>query len=190
MNNKKIGQLWQMIIKELGDNPQREGLKATPRRISKMYNEIFRGYKKKNRGSIKTFKNESDNNGKPHHEMICDTGYFYSLCEHHVVPFFGEYYFGYIPDKRIIGLSKVGRLIDFHSARLQVQERLTKQIVDDIDESIMPLGVILILKGRHLCKEMRGIKKVNGNMITTCARGSFKNNKDNKKKEFMRLVGL
>ena len=119
--------------------------------------------------------------------MIIDTGYFYSHCEHHMVPFFGNYYFAYIPDKKIVGISKIARLVDYHSAKLQVQERLTKEIVDDIEKLLKPKGIALIMKARHLCKEMRGIKKHNSEMITSEMRGVFKNNSKTRE-EFLSLI--
>lgn len=189
MNNKKIEYLWKKMIKEIGDDPNREGLKDTPKRIAKMYEEMFSGYKKSEKKIIRSFKNKNDD-VSPYDNIICDTGYFYSNCEHHGVPFFGKYYFGYIPNKRLIGLSKVARVIDFYCARLQVQERLTKQIVNEIEKALNPRGVILILKGRHICKQMRGVKKVNGYMITIENSGCFKKNKNGEKEDFMRLVGL
>lgn len=120
-------------------------------------------------------------------QMIIDTGYFYSQCEHHMAPFFGKYYFAYIPDKDILGLSKVARIVDFHSSRLQVQERLVKEIVDDLETALKPLGIALILKGRHLCKEMRGVKKVNGEMTTSDLRGVFRT-KPEVREEFINLA--
>jgi GTP cyclohydrolase I len=107
-----------------------------------------------------------------------------------MVPFFGEYYFGYVPNKKIIGLSKVARIVDHYSSKLQVQERLTKEIVNAIAKETNPKGIILILKARHLCKEMRGVKKVDSEMITSEITGTFKKNSSGIREEFMSLVKL
>lgn len=177
-----------LVVRQLemmSEHPGREGLKGTPARVVKMWDEIFRGYDPKLSPKITVFPN--DNDGVKVDEMITDTGYFFSHCEHHMVPFFGEYYFAYIPDKNIIGLSKVARVIDFCAAKLQVQERLTKEVLDMIEKELAPIGCALILKGRHLCKEMRGVKKVNGQMTTSDMRGAFKDKKETRS-EFLALI--
>jgi GTP cyclohydrolase IA len=187
MNFGKIEKLWKQILEEIGEDTSRPGLKETPKRISKMYSEIFKGYDEKNKPSITQFENGKD--GLSSNGIICDKGYFFSHCEHHGVPFFGEYYFGYIPGKNLIGLSKIARLIDFYSSKLQVQERLTRQVMDEIQNEVNPKGAILILKARHFCKELRGVKKFNGNMITSECSGKFEEN-SNLKEEFMNLVSF
>lgn len=191
----------ELVIKELlhliGDNPDREGLKDTPKRVAKMFDELYRGYDESQKPSVTVFNNHED--GVSCDEMIIDKGYFFSQCEHHMVPFFGEYYFGYIPSKKVLGLSKVARIVDFYSAKLQVQERLVKEIVDELEISLssdetkgrigMPKAIGLILKGRHLCKEMRGVKKVNGVMITSDLRGQFRTEPETRA-EFLKLAGV
>lgn len=173
------------ILYLIGDNPRREGLLDTPKRVAKMYKEVFKGYDKDEKPSITVFDNGHD--GIKVDEMIIDTGYFYSHCEHHIVPFFGNYYFAYIPNKKIVGISKIARLVDYYSAKLQVQERLTKEIVDEIERLLKPKGIALIMKARHLCKEMRGVKKYNSEMTTSEMRGVF--NKHSKtRQEFLSLV--
>jgi GTP cyclohydrolase I len=188
MNEKKIEKLWKEILKEIDEDINRAGIKETPKRISKMYNEIFRGYNPKKKPKITTFPNNSD--GIEYEGIICDEGYFFSHCEHHGVPFFGRYYFAYLPNKKIIGLSKVARVIDYFSAKLQTQERLTKEIVDEMEKALKPLGIALILKARHLCKEMRGVKKIGGEMITSEMRGAFRDNKSGVRQEFLNLIRL
>lgn len=173
------------IIGLVGDKPKREGLLDTPKRVSKMYKEIFKGYNKDQKPKITVFDNGHD--GIKVNEMIIDTGYFYSHCEHHMVPFFGNYYFAYIPNKKIVGISKIARLVDYYSAKLQVQERLTKEIVDEIEKMLKPKGIALIMKARHLCKEMRGVKKHNSEMITSEMRGVFNNNPKTRQ-EFLSLI--
>jgi GTP cyclohydrolase I len=185
-NDKEL--LIQSILKEIGENPERPGIVDTPQRVVKMWKEIFRGYDPSNKPKVSVFKNGTD--GLVYDQMIIDTGDFYSHCEHHMVPFFGQYWFGYIPDPNgnIIGLSKVARLVDFHAARLQIQERLVHDIVEDIwnilsKEAVRPIGMGLIMKGEHLCKTMRGVKK-KGEMTTTKLKGAFFDNQS-VKNEFL-----
>lgn len=186
MNKEKVAYYIQSIFHEIGENTQREGLLDTPKRVAKMYKELFKGYNESEKPQITVFNNNAD--GIHYDQMIIDNGTFYSQCEHHMVPFFGEYHFGYIPDKKLIGLSKVARIIDWYSSKLQIQERLTKEIVDCIEEELKPRGIILILKARHLCKEMRGVKQVNGKMITSEVRGIFADSKSGAREEFLSLI--
>lgn len=170
------------IIEFIGDNPNREGLIKTPKRVAKMYKEVFGGYKNKP-PKITCHTRETPGS------LITDVGYFYSYCEHHMVPFFGQYYFGYIPDKKEIGASKIGRTIDHYAAKLQVQERLAYESIERICSVAKPLGAILILEGRHLCKEMRGVKKFNSPFGVIEARGILLTNKDGCKDEFLSRIG-
>lgn len=166
------------MLEVIGENPLREGLVETPTRVVKMWKEMFRGYEIEDKPIVSIFKNGSD--GLVYDQMIGDTGDFYSTCEHHMVPFFGQYWFGYIPssDGGIIGLSKVARIVDFHCAKLQIQERLVHEIVEDLWDLLSnggltpPLGMGLVMKGEHLCKTMRGVKK-KGQMTTTKLKGLF-----------------
>lgn len=173
------------MIEAIGDDHLRPGLFNTPERVHKMWNEMYYGYDKTKAPKITVFSNNTD--GMKYDQMIIDSGYFYSSCEHHMVPFFGTYTFAYIPKDKIIGLSKVARVVDYCSAKLQVQERLTKEIADMIELPLDPLGIAVVLKGRHLCKEMRGVKKVNGEMITSDLRGAFRD-KLEAREEFMRFI--
>ena len=175
------------ILKVIGENPDRAGLKDTPKRVVQMWQEIFRGYDPKLKPKLRTFLNGED--GLSYNQMIVDSGYFFSYCEHHMVPFFGQYYFSYIPDKKIIGLSKIARVIDYYSARLQIQERLVKDAVDELEKALKPKGIGLVIKARHLCKEMRGAKKNRGEMITSDLRGSFIK-EPSTREEFMHLIKL
>lgn len=187
-----ISEQSKQIVKEMflaiGEDPNREGLLDTPTRVVKMWGEMFKGYDKSAKPKITTFENKND--GMAMDEMIIDSGYFFSQCEHHMVPFFGEYHFAYIPNRKILGLSKVARVVDYFSAKLQVQERLVKEIVDELEQELDPLGIALILKGRHLCKEMRGVKKVNGQMVTSDVRGVFKDRSTGAREEFLSLINL
>lgn len=169
------------MLNYIGENPLREGLKDTPKRIVKMWNEIYRGYDLNQKPKITTFDNGKD--GIIYDEMIIDTGNYYSMCEHHILPFFGKYIFAYIPHPqgKIIGISKIARLVDYHSAKLQIQERLTNDILFDIKNELIketnnePLGLALSMSGEHLCKTMRGVKK-QGTTTTTVLDGLFKTN--------------
>lgn len=187
------------IIKRMGDDPRREGLKDTPIRVTKMYKEIFRGYDLSQKPIVTVFDNFKD--GIAYDEMIIDTGPFFSMCEHHCLPVFGSYFFGYIASKKVLGLSKVARIVDFYSAKLQIQERLVKEIVDELETSLTdvsdsmlkkpvgPKAIGLILKARHLCKEMRGVKKIGGEMITSDLRGQFRSEPETRA-EFLKLCGV
>jgi GTP cyclohydrolase I len=165
------------LFEFIGENPDREGLKDTPDRILRMWTEIFRGYDKLRCPKVTTFQNGAD--GITYDSMIVDTGDYYSLCEHHSMPFFGKYWFAYIPNPqgKILGLSKIGRVVDYCAAKLQIQERLVSDIVTIIQNALgdefPPLGIALIMKGRHLCKEMRGARK-QGEMTSSYLTGLFK----------------
>lgn len=178
--------LVKMILTHIGEDPNRPGLKDTPERVVAMWTEVFRGYKEDKLPRVTKFRNGSD--GVVYDEMLIDKGYFFSHCEHHMVPFFGEYSFGYIPDKWIIGASKISRIVDHFSSRLQIAERLVCEIADYIQDAINPKGLILLMSARHLCKEMRGVKKYNSPFETIAVRGIFLTNKRNCKDEFLSRV--
>ena len=167
-------------LQYIGEDPNRQGLRDTPKRIEKMYKELFRGYSDPP-PVITCFSDESPRG------LITDKGYFFSMCEHHMVPFFGHYYFGYIPDPKgvYLGASKPGRTVDYFAARLQTQERLVKNVLDHIEAAVKPLGSILLMSGRHLCKEMRGLKKWDSPFEVIEARGILLENKGGCKDEFM-----
>jgi len=194
MNKDKIEKLWKELLKEIGEDNERAGLIGTPERIAKMYEELFRGYDESQKPKVTTFINGAD--GIIYEEMITDTGNFYSHCEHHGVPFFGDYYFSYMPNKngKILGLSKVARVVDFFSAKFQIQERLVQEIVNYLwkelckDTKHEPYGMALIMKGKHLCKSMRGAKK-EGWMTTSHMKGYFRDNQATKN-EFLKIVDL
>lgn len=178
------------ILCAIGENPEREGLVGTPERIERMFKEIFRGYDPKQKPKITTFQNGSD--GIVYDSMVVDEGNYYSMCEHHMMPFFGKYYFAYIPNPKgkILGISKVGRVVDYCSAKLQIQERLVHEIVDMLTDALgtenPPLGVALVMKGKHLCKSMRGVKK-DGEMTSSYLTGVFQDD-PKVRAEFMNLI--
>ena len=154
----------------IGEDPNREGLVETPKRVERAYDELFAGYKTDPKSILKTFTNEG------YREMILvrDIEY-YSMCEHHMIPFFGVAHIAYVPGKKITGLSKLPRLVDAFARRLQNQERLTEQIADTLYEALEPKGVAVQLTGKHLCMCARGIKKTSSETITTAFRGDYLN---------------
>lgn len=174
------------ILQSIGEDPNRAGLIDTPKRVAKMYKEFFAGYDLTRIPKIMTVKNGED--GVIYNEMLIDEGYFFSFCEHHVIPFFGQYYYGYIPNELIMGASKIGRTIDYYAGRLQIAERLVNQVVNRIDEVVKPNGQVLVMRARHLCKEMRGLKKWNSPFEAIAVRGCFANNLNGCKDEFMSRI--
>jgi GTP cyclohydrolase I len=175
------------IIRYIGEDPEREGLQETPERIIRMYKEIFRGYKSEERPKITTFENSDKINS-----LVFDSGDYYSMCEHHMLPFFGKYYFAYIPEEngRILGISKIARVVGYCAARLQLQERLAKNVIEMLDEALehRAKGFAITMRGKHLCKTMRGVKN-DGLMTVTYLTGIFKENAD-LRKEFYTLAAL
>lgn len=186
-NTKNIEHALKLILETIGENPNREGLQGTPQRIIKMWQEIFRGYDNSQKPTITTFENDEHTS-----DLVFDSGDYFSMCEHHMLPFFGKYYFAYIPhpDGRILGISKVARVVGYCSARLQLQERLAKDIIDMLSEALnnQALGFAIVMKGTHLCKSMRGVKN-NGKMTVARLTGIFQT--DNElRKEFYKLIDL
>jgi GTP cyclohydrolase I len=153
----------------LGENPEREGLKRTPERVARMYKELLEGYQV----DIPTLVNgaifETD-----YQDMVLVKGItFYSLCEHHLLPFFGRVHVAYIPDGKIIGLSKIPRLVGMYAQRLQVQERMTHQVAETLESVLHPLGIAVLVEGFHLCAMMRGVRQSEANLATSCMSGLF-----------------
>ena len=158
LNKKRIEKIIRQLLIEIGENPNREGLVDTPRRISDMYEEIFGGYTTDAQLDI-SFTEESD-------AIIAKDIHFYSMCEHHMLPFFGKVTMAYIPSGKVFGLSKLVRLVEKYSRRLQIQERLTKEIANEI-MNMGVKGVLVVAEGEHLCMKMRGVR--NGSLIMTMA---------------------
>ncbi len=175
------------LLLAIGENPERDGLKDTPERILRMWKEIFRGYNTDRKPTITTFPNEAHAE-----EMVMDSGEYYSMCEHHILPFFGQYYFAYLPgaDGRILGISKVARVVSYCSARLQLQERLARDIVEMLDEALAGTarGFAILMRGQHLCKSMRGIRN-KGEMQVAYYTGDFKTDA-NLRAEFLQQISL
>jgi GTP cyclohydrolase IA len=158
VNKKKIEKIVRQLLTEIGENPNREGLIDTPRRIAEMYEELFGGYRMDSELDI-SFSEESD-------AIIAKDIQFYSMCEHHMLPFFGKITIAYIPAGKVFGLSKLARLVEKYSRRLQIQERLTKEIANEIMKMDVK-GVLIVAEGEHLCMKMRGVR--NGSLIITMA---------------------
>jgi GTP cyclohydrolase I len=160
----------QRLLVEIGEDPDREGLKDTPRRVLKSYNELFSGYGQKVESLMTVFEDDTSN------EMVILTDIeFYSFCEHHMLPFFGKAHVAYLPMKRVIGISKLARIVDMFSRRLQIQERLTSQITAALDKHLKPLGSACVIEAQHFCMRCRGVQKQNSSMITSSLTGVFKN---------------
>src|SRR6188472_715402 len=158
INKKKIEKLLRQLLIELGENPDREGLIGTPNRMAEMYEEIFSGYRMNAQLDV-SFSEESD-------AIIAKDIQFYSMCEHHMLPFYGKINIAYIPSGKVFGISKLARLVEKYSRRLQIQERLTKQVADEIMQMGVK-GVLITAEGEHLCMKMRGVR--NGSLIMTIA---------------------
>lgn len=172
------------IIEAIGDDPQREGVQGTPKRIAEMYTELFSGLDM----DAKVELNVGFKVG--HREMVILRDIpFYSMCEHHLLPFYGVAHVGYIPNKegRVVGVSKLARVVEVFAKRLQLQERLTSQIADAIVEALQPDGVAVVVQAEHLCMTMRGIKKPGSNVITSATRGLFRT-RSATRAEFLSLV--
>ena len=172
------------MLQAIGEDAEREGLKETPARVIRAWETWFSGYNKQPEDVFKTF----EDGGENYDQMVVVKDIpFYSHCEHHITPFFGTVTVAYIPDKKIVGLSKLSRLIDIFARRLQVQERLTTQIADTIVKHLEPLGVGVLVKARHLCMESRGIAKQGHHTVTSALHGALRNNPETRA-EFMRLA--
>lgn len=167
---KKIERGVKLILEGVGEDPKRPGLKETPQRVARMFSEILGGIKENPARQLQVIQNEK------HDEMVLIKNIpLYSMCEHHLLPFAGVAHVAYIPKGgRIVGLSKIARLVDVLSRRLQVQERLTKQIADLINERLKPLGVMVVIEAEHMCMSMRGAKKPKSLTVTSAVRGSFR----------------
>ncbi len=164
-----ISQIVFDLLVALGEDSQRPGLRQTPERVSRMFGELLAGYQTDLETLVNGALFESDYQGMV---MVRDIE-FYSLCEHHLLPFYGKAHVAYIPNGKIIGLSKIPRLVDMFARRLQVQERLTQQIAETLENLLQPKGVAVIVEGAHMCAMMRGVKKDQANMVTQTLRGVF-----------------
>jgi GTP cyclohydrolase I len=177
--------LIRQLLAELGEDPTREGLRDTPKRVEKALRFLTGGYD----ADIDHVLNNALFTVDYSEMVIVKDIDFYSLCEHHLLPFFGKCHVAYIPSTKVIGLSKIPRLVDVFARRLQVQERLTNQIADMIQDRIMPLGVAVVMEATHLCMSMRGVEKQNSFAVTSAMHGVFRNNARTRM-EFLELIKL
>jgi len=166
MNKRKLREITLELLTILGENPRREGLKGTPERVADMYEELTSGYSEDPKEILS--REFSEVTGM----VVAKDIDFFSLCEHHLLPFYGRVSIGYIPSEKVVGLSKLVRLVGVYSRRLQLQERMTKQIADAMNRNLKPRGVIVVVQARHLCMEMRGVRNA-PDIVTSEIRGQF-----------------
>ena len=171
-DDKAAEQAIREILAAIGENPERQGLQRTPTRVAKMYAELLRGY----RVDPHELVNDAIFEVNYDEMVIVRDIEFYSMCEHHLLPFIGRTHVAYLPKGKVIGLSKIPRIVDMFACRLQVQERMTRQIADMLNLQLSPQGVAVVVEGLHLCTMMRGVKKHNARMTTSAMLGAFRNN--------------
>ena len=177
-----LSQLYKSVLEQVGEETEREGLLKTPERVAKAMQYLTHGYDLDPVGILNSAKFRED-----YQQMVIVKDIeLYSLCEHHMLPFFGKAHVAYIPNQYIVGLSKIPRVVDAFSRRLQVQERLTTQIRDCIQETLQPLGVAVVIEAQHLCMQMRGVQKQNSVTTTSAFTGEFEN--DRTRSEFISLI--
>jgi len=177
-----IARAVESTLTQIGEDPQREGLKKTPHRVGEALQFLCKGYNEDAEAILRSALFEED-----YRQMVVVKDIdFYSLCEHHMLPFFGKVHVAYIPNGRITGLSKIARVVDVYARRLQVQERLTTQIKDCIQNTLNPLGVMVVIEAEHLCMQMRGVQKQHAMTVTSDFTGAF--NRQETREEFLKLI--
>jgi GTP cyclohydrolase I len=181
-NGKSIRELTRKLLEEIGEDPDRDGLRGTPFRVEQSYRFLTSGYSQ----DVDKLLNNAMFDVKYDEMVIVSDIDFFSLCEHHLLPFFGRCHIAYLPSKKVIGLSKIARLVEMFSRRLQVQERFTTQIAETIQTKINPLGVGVVVEARHMCMIMRGVEKQNSRAVTSAMLGSFRN--EETRLEFLDLI--
>jgi len=181
---ESVASLVRKIIALVGEDPEREGLKKTPERYEKALKFLTSGYHQ----NVDHLLNGATFSVCYDEMVVVKDIEFFSLCEHHLLPFFGKAHVAYLPSKKVIGLSKVARLVNMYARRLQIQERLTSQIARALEDKIAPQGVGVIIEARHLCMQMRGVEKQHGQAVTSAMLGAFRENKQTRD-EFLALVG-
>jgi len=185
IDTEKIEAAVRMILEGIGEDPEREGLRDTPARVARMYKEIFCGLHSNPERHLETYFTEQ------HDEMVLVKNIpLYSMCEHHLVPFLGQAHVAYIPHQgRLLGLSKLARIVDEYAKRPQLQERLTTQIADSIMNRAKPRGVLVVIEAEHMCMTMRGVRKPGSKTITSAVRGIFKSNSTTRAEAFALIRG-
>ena len=175
----------QSLLASVGEDPQRDGLRNTPARVARMYAELLSGYHTDPAALINGALFEVD-----YDEMVVVKSIeYYSLCEHHLLPFYGHAHVAYIPRNKVLGLSKIPRVVDMFARRLQVQERMTRQIADFLEDALHPQGIAVVVEGAHLCAMMRGVKKANARMVTSSLMGRFKSDARTRAEFFEHIRG-
>tara|TARA_B100000446_G_scaffold57172_1_gene53284 strand:- start:115 stop:684 length:570 start_codon:yes stop_codon:yes gene_type:complete len=182
-NHDILEQITRKLLKEIGENPDREGLVRTPSRVAKSWEFFSKGYNQNLEDIINNAIFEEDAKDM----VIVRDVEFFSLCEHHLLPFFGKAHVGYIPNGKVIGLSKIPRIIDMFSRRLQVQERLTHQVAEVLQDVLNPIGVAVVMEGRHMCMQMRGVEKQNSFASTSAMLGQFRKSSETRS-EFLSII--
>ncbi|SHJ91256.1 GTP cyclohydrolase I [Hathewaya proteolytica DSM 3090] len=182
IDKEKIENAVEMLLQGIGEDPNREGLKDTPQRIARMFQEIFAGMEEEpSKHLSKTFQVENN-------EMVMERDItFHSMCEHHLMPFFGKVHIAYVPNGKVVGISKLARTVEVFARRLQIQEKMTAQIAHAIMNELNPKGVMVMVEAEHLCMSMRGIKKPGTNTVTVVKLGEFEENRE-KVEDFYRML--
>lgn len=183
MNKKIVSDLTTTLLEEIGEDPKREGLAKTPKRVAESYAFLTKGYEQ----NIDDVLNGAVFNEKYDEMVVVKSIDFYSLCEHHLLPFYGKVHVAYIPDGKIVGLSKIPRIVEVFSRRLQVQERMTQQIADTLAKYLQPTGVAVVSEAFHMCMMMRGVEKQNSSATTSAMHGVFKDDARTRM-EFLNLI--
>lgn len=184
--SKNIARLIGQLLVEIGEDPRREGLIDTPQRVAETWDYFTQGYSQDIGELLAKAIVDDSHDGT----VVVKDVDFYSLCEHHLVPFYGNCHISYIPDRKIIGLSKIARVVDMYSRRLQVQERLTNQIADALVDHLEPKGVIVLVEAKHLCMSMRGVEKHNTVVTTSAIRGKYEKDASLRAEFFAQLGNL
>ena len=179
-----MNELYKDLLSRIGEDPDREGLLDTPDRAAKAMEFLTQGYRQKLEDVINNAVFTVDDN----HMIIVKDIELYSLCEHHMLPFFGKCHIGYIPEGKVLGVSKLARIVDLFARRLQIQERLTNEVASSIMDTVAPEGVGVVIEAQHLCMMMRGVEKQNSCMVTSAMLGSFRQDQSTRN-EFLKLIG-
>lgn len=182
VDTKKVEEAVRLLLEGIGEEPEREGLKETPKRVARMYEELFAGMDASAKEHLSKVFAASESG------MVIERDIpFYSVCEHHMLPFYGKVHIAYLPEGKVVGISKLARTVEVFARRLQIQERLTGQIADAIMESLQPAGVLVMAEAEHMCMTMRGIKKPGSKTVTISTRGCAEGDSE-LKQEFFSLI--
>ena len=184
-DHKKLQEITKLLLSEIGEDPTREGLINTPERVAKAWDFFSQGYS----ANVEEIVNGAIFEEDCSEMVVVRDIEFFSMCEHHMIPFFGRCHVGYLPNKKIIGLSKIPRIVDAFSQRLQVQERLTSQIAETLMDILDPIGVGVVMEGRHLCMQMRGVEKQNSFATTSSMLGQFRESPETRS-EFLSIIRM